>query len=160
MTCPGSDVLVALLDDALPPDALARARAHAGGCAACRAALARLEAGAAALRAGSRAPEPSPYFAARLAARLAAEPRRPRGLRRLLPARGWRIAFAAAAAVVIAGGVALNERARGAEEAAVAERLELLLDYEVVASVGDVEDADDAAVVAALDELSAREGRP
>ncbi|HEX9398929.1 MAG TPA: zf-HC2 domain-containing protein [Anaeromyxobacter sp.] len=161
MTCPGSDVLVALLDGALPPPALAAARAHVDGCAACRAALARLGAGAAALRAGSPAPEPSPFFAARLAARIAAEPPRPRGLRRLLPARGWRLALATAAvAVAVAGGALVVQRGRSAEEVAVAERLDLLLDYEVVASVGEVEDADDAAVVAELDELTPREGRP
>ena len=161
MTCPGSDVLVGLLDGALPPPALAAARAHVDGCAACRAALARLAAGATALRAGSRAPEPSPFFAARLAARIAALPPRRRGLRRLLPAHGLRLALAAAAAVAIAGGASFAVlRGRGAEEAAVAERLDLLLDYEVVASVGDVEGEDDAAVVAALDELEPREGRP
>src|SRR6266542_2838189 len=68
------------------------------------AALARLAAGATALRAGSPAPEPSPFFAARLAARIAALPPRRRGLRRLLPAHGLRLALAAAAAVAIAGG--------------------------------------------------------
>ena len=55
----------------------------------------------------------------------------------------------------------LAVRQQRADEAALAQHLELLEDYEVVASLGDVETAEDAAVVAALDELSPRaEGRP
>ena len=47
-------------------------------------------------------------------------------------------------------------------EADVAAHLELLEDYVVVAGLGDVETAEDAAIVAHLDELApaAREGKP
>lgn len=162
MNCPGSEELVALIDGALSPEALAAARRHVDGCAACGAELARLQAGVASLRAGSPAPEPSPYFAARLAARLAAEPPPRRGLASLLRTPRWAIAFAGAAALALAGGVVAQRvhRERRAVEIAVAERLELLENYEVVASVGDVDGEDDVAVVAALDQLSPREGRP
>jgi anti-sigma factor RsiW len=163
VTCPPREELVALLDGALAPEALAAARRHADGCAACRAELERLAEGIAALRAGSPAAEPSPFFAARLEARLAALPPRRRGLARLLPAflapaHPWRIAAAGgAAALALAAGIAALPRHR--EEVSLADELSLSEDYEVVASVGDVESADDAAVVAALDELG-REGRP
>ena len=48
------------------------------------------------------------------------------------------------------------------EERQVAAHLELLLDYEAVSSLGDVESAEDAAVVAALDDVApgVPEGRP
>lgn len=162
MTCPRREDLVALLDDALAPPARAAARRHLDACAACAAELARLEAGVAALRAGSPAPEPSPWFATRLAARLAAEPPPRRGLARLLRGRPWRLAAAGAAALALAAGVLVVRRGGTGDEAtALAEQLELLEDLEVVASVGDVESADDAAVVALLDQLSPREeGRP
>ena len=93
MTCPTREELVAVLDGALAPDALAKARRHVGGCDRCRAELARLEAGVALLRAGSPAVEPSPFFATRLAARLAAEPPRRRGLSFYL-GTPWRLAAA------------------------------------------------------------------
>jgi anti-sigma factor RsiW len=160
MTCPSREALVAVLDAALPPADLAAARRHLEGCGACRAELARLGAGIAALRAGSPSPEPSPFFAARLAARLAAEPPPRRGLAGLLRARPWRLAAAAGVAAALAAGVLILQRGRAADELSVAARLELLEDYEVVASLGDVESAEDAAVVAALDRLSPREGRP
>lgn len=157
MTCPSGEALVAVLDGALAPAALADARLHVEGCPSCRAELARLEAGAAALRAGSPTPEPSPWFATRLAARLAAEAA-PRPSRwRAVP---WRLAGAGGLAAAVVLGVVVVRHERGADELAAAERLELLEDYEVVASLGDVEGADDVAVVAALDGLSPREGRP
>lgn len=166
MTCRSREELVALLDGALAPPALAAAREHVAECGACRAELARLEAGVSALRAGSPALEPSPLFETRLAARLAAEPPRPRGLLRLLgilPLRPWPLA-AGAAAVALAAGLAawlaLAPRAREVGEVAMAEQLELLEELEVVASVGEVESVEDAAVVAMLDQLSPREGRP
>jgi anti-sigma factor RsiW len=170
MTCPSREDLVAVLDGALSPDALAAARAHADGCARCRAELAHLDAGVALLRAGAPAPEPSPFFATRLAARLAAEPAPPRrrGLAGLFAATPWRLAAAGglAAALVAGAGAGIStvqraHRARAAEELAVAERLELLEDLEVVASVDAVESADDVAVIAALDDgAGPREGRP
>jgi anti-sigma factor RsiW len=163
MTCPTREELVAVLDDALAPDARAAARRHVDGCGRCRAELARLESGVALLRAGSPAVEPSPFFATRLAARLAAEPPRRRGLSFYL-GTPWRLAAAGGlAAVVVAGvaaGVVQARHVRSAEELAVAERLDLLEDLEVVASVGEVDGPDDVAAIAALDEKAPREGRP
>jgi len=163
MTYPTREELVAVLDGALPPDALVSARRHVDGCERCRVELARLEAGVALLRAGSPAVLPSPFFAARLSARLAAEPsRRPRGLAFFL-GTPWRVAaaggLAAALAAAVTTGVVQLRHERHAEELAVAERLELLEDLEVVASVGDVDGPDDVAVIAALD-AAPREGRP
>jgi anti-sigma factor RsiW len=170
MTCPSREDLVAVHDAALPGPALAEARRHVEACAACRAELERLAAGIAALRAGSPSPEPSPWFEARLAARLAALPPPRDGLAGLLRARPWRLAAAAGLAAALAAGLLLVQRERaadGRERAgaaaivlALADRLELLEDYEVVASLGDVETEEDAAVVAALDRLPPREGRP
>jgi anti-sigma factor RsiW len=164
MTCPTREELVAVLDGALAPDALTAARRHVDGCDRCRAELARLESGVALLRAGSPAVEPSPFFATRLAARLAAErPRRRRELSFFL-GTPWRLAAAGGlVAVVVAGlaaGVVRARHARSAEELAVAERLDLLEDLEVVASVGEVDGPDDVAAIAALDEKAPREGRP
>jgi hypothetical protein len=168
MTCPSREDLVGLLDDALAPEALAAARTHVSGCGACRAELSRLEAGLGLLRAGSRAPEPSPWFATRLQARLAALPPRRRGLGALLPHVPWRLLAVGGTAAILAAGLVLVQRARTADQLALADRLELLEDYEVVSSLGDVETAEDAAVVAALDGstgspaggLPGREGRP
>ena len=159
MTCPSGEELVAVLDGALAPGALAEARRHVAGCAACRGELARLEAALSALRAGSPAPEPSPFFSMRLAARIASlpPPRRAGGLLRAVP---WRPVLAGGLAVALAVGAVLVQRGRTAEELAVAARLDLLEDLEVVASVGDVETAEDAEVVAALDRLGPGEGRP
>jgi anti-sigma factor RsiW len=159
MTCPSREELVAVLDGALAPGALAEARRHVEGCAACRGELARLEAALSALRAGSPAPEPSPFFSMRLAARIASlpPPRRAGGLLRAVP---WRPVLAGGLAVALAVGAVLVQRGRTAEELAVAARLDLLEDLEVVASVGDVETAEDAEVVAALDRLGPGEGRP
>jgi len=159
MTCPNREELVAVLDGALAPGALAEARRHVEGCAACRAELARLEAAVSALRVGSPAPEPSPFFSTRLAARIASlpPPRRAGGLLRAVP---WRPVLAGGLAVALAVGAVLVQRGRTAEELAVAARLDLLEDLEVVASVGDVETAEDAEVVAALDRLGPGEARP
>lgn len=179
MTCPTREELVAVLDGALAPDALAAARGHVEACAGCRAELARLEAAVALLRVGSPAPAPSPDFAARLAARLAAEPAprpgravgwrsgddapRRRGLAALLAPR-WRLAAAAALAAAVAAAVlgarAVHRARSEAEELAVAERLDLLENLEVVASVGEVETPDDVAVIAALGDPRSGEGRP
>jgi anti-sigma factor RsiW len=158
MTCPSQEELVAVLDGALAPGALAGARRHVEGCAACRGELARLEAAVSALRAGSPAPEPSPFFSTRLAARIASLPprRRAGGLLRAVP---WRPVLAGGLAVALAVGAVLVQRGRTAEELAVAARLDLLQDLEVVASVGDVETTEDAEVVAALDRLGPGDGR-
>jgi anti-sigma factor RsiW len=162
MTCPPSEALVALIDGSLDAAARAELDAHAAACARCAGELARLRAGIAALRAGSPTAEPSPWFEARLEARLAeARASAPRpGLRRLLGLPGGTFAVAALAAVaLVAAGASVavvrSRHAAAARELAVAERAELYQDLEVVASLGDVDSAEDAAVVADLDALPA-----
>jgi anti-sigma factor RsiW len=145
------DELSALLDGALAPAARAAVEAHLAGCAPCRAERARLSGTLAALGRLPAAPEPSPYFAARLAARLAAEP--PRGLFGRLAALRWRLALPAGglAAAALAGLLVIRQQ-RGLELAAAAQ-LDLLQEYETIASVDDVETAEDAALIASLDRL-------
>jgi anti-sigma factor RsiW len=161
MTCPSPEALVALIDGTLDPAASAELGAHAAACPRCGGEVARLRAGLAALRAGSPAAEPSPWFAARLEARLAEAEARRGGLRRLLAGvPRWRFALAGvAAAALVAGGASVavlrSRHAAAGRELAAAERAELYEDLEVVASLGEVESADDAAVVAALDALPA-----
>jgi anti-sigma factor RsiW len=155
-----TDDLTALLDGELPPGQAAAVTRHLSGCPACRAERDRLAAGIAALRALPPAPEPSPHLATRLSARLAREGRPASGLLGWLAARRWKLAAPATAAAVAAAVVLFAVRTQRAEEAGIALHLDLLLDYEAVASLGDVESAEDAAVVAALDELLAKEGTP
>ena len=150
-----ADELTALLDGALEPAARAAVEAHLAGCAACRAEQGRLTGALSALARLPAAPGPSPYFASRLAARLAAEP--PRGLfgwlPAWLPAWRWRLALPAGglAAVALAGVLVIRQE-RGLELAAAAQ-LDLLREYETIASADDVETADDAALIAELDTL-------
>lgn len=166
MTTHPTEELTALLDGALPPERAARVERHLEGCAACRAELERLASAVATLRRLPPPPSPSPLFATRLSARLAREGRPPRGWAGRLGAwtdlsrLRWKIAAPAAAAALAAGVVLLAVRVQRAEEAAVAENLELLLEYEAVASLGDVENAEDAAVVAALQDLDPKEATP
>jgi len=151
MTCVRED-LTALLDGALPPARREAVNRHLEGCGACRAERDRLAATLAALSRLPEPPEPSPGFDARLAARIARE-RRPGLLSRLAGLR-WTVAAPAAglAAAAVVATVAIRER-RLADEA-VAANLEFLADYEIAASLGDVETAEDAAVVLALDQLA------
>lgn len=163
-----SEDLTALVDGALPPARATEVLRHVEGCAACRAERDRLAAALATLRRLPAAPEPSPLFATRLAARLAREGRPGRSWAVRLgawldpSALRWKIAAPAAAAALAAGVAVFAVRLQRAEERAVAEHLDLLVDYEAVASLGDVESAEDAAVVAALDDVvpDRREGRP
>lgn len=145
--------LSALGDGALS-DAEARAvRAHLAACASCRVAEARLRPVASLLASLPPPPLPSPDFEARLEARLAA----------LAPARGaprarrlgwrWRFAIPVAVAAAAAVAVVVTVRHDRARERDVAARLELFEDYVAVASVGEVESAEDAAVIAHLDQL-------
>jgi anti-sigma factor RsiW len=145
------DQLSALLDGALAPAARVAVEAHLAGCAPCRAERARLSSTLATLGRLPAAPEPSPYFAARLAARLAAEP--PRGLLGRLSALRWRLALPAGglAAAALAGLLVIRQQ-RGLELAAAAQ-LDLLQEYETIASVDDVETAEDAALIASLGRL-------
>jgi len=164
--------LTALLDGALPPARRAEAEAHLAGCDACRAERDRLAAALARLGALPPPAEPSPWFATRLEARLAeleatlpaGTPAMGRtGLMARLSAWRWRLALPVAA-LGAAAGLALftvrHQRAARAEELAVAAQLDLLLDLETVRAGGDLADAEEVAVVAALDELSPVEGRP
>jgi anti-sigma factor RsiW len=154
------DELTALLDGALPPARAEEVRRHLAGCEPCRVEEARLRGALALLGALPPPPEPSPFFAARLEARLASERSRSAGVLARLLAGRWRLAVPAtalAAAALVSVAAVRHVRAR---DAAVAAHLELLEDYEVVASVDAVETPEDASVVAHLDELAAREGRP
>lgn len=151
--------LTALLDGALEPGRRSEVEAHLAACAACRAERDRLAAALEALRGLPAPPPPSPAFEARFWARLARGEDRPRGtLARLAALPRWRLigplAGAAAAAAVV---VVLVARQR-ADEMRMAQNLDLLDQYEMVASLGDVESSEDVEVVTHLDEL--REGRP
>jgi anti-sigma factor RsiW len=145
--------LTALLDGALGADDRTRVEAHLAGCGPCRAEAERLRRTIGALAALPPA-VPSPGFEQRFHARLARErsSQRGSGWRSLL---SWRflaplgVAGAAAALVVAQGGGQRREQGR------IAEHLDLLESYEVVASLGDVDD-EDAEVVAHLDELGVR----
>jgi anti-sigma factor RsiW len=156
-----SEDLTALLDAALPDVRRAEVEAHLARCADCRAERDGLAAALGLLGALPPPPEPSPWFASRLEARLADEPAPSRGLLSRLAAWRWRLAVPVGAAAAVAAAAVLVVRHQRADERALAERLELLEDYEVVASLGDVETAEDAAVVASLDQLEpSRTARP
>jgi len=150
------DDLSALLDGALSPAARGAVESHLAGCAPCRAEQRRLSGALSTLARLPAAPGPSPYFAARLAARLADQPR---GLLGLLAAWRWRLAIPAGglAAAALAGVLVIRQQ-RGLELGAAAQ-LDLLQEYETIASVDDVETAEDAAVIAALDTLGRGGGR-
>jgi anti-sigma factor RsiW len=153
MTCVRED-LTAFLDGALPPARREAVARHLEACGACRAERDRLGAALAALSRLPAPPEPSPGFEARLAARLAREGR-PGLLARLAGLR-WAVAAPAAglAAAAIVAAIAIRQH-RSAEEV-IAANLEFLADYEIAASLGDVETAEDADVVLALDQLVRR----
>jgi anti-sigma factor RsiW len=160
------DELTALLDGALSRARAEEVERHLAACPECRAEKVRLASAVAALGRLPSPPEPSPFLWTRLAARLAREERpRPAWAARLgawadLGSLRWKLA-APAAAVLLAGGVVFAAvRLQRAEERAVAEHLDLLLDYEAVSSLGDVSSAEDAAVVAMLDEIAPPEGKP
>lgn len=159
MTHPLDD-LTALLDGALPPARRAEVEGHLAGCAGCRAERDRLAGALGALSSLPPPPGPSPWFLSRLEARLADEPAPARGLLATLSAWRWRLGVPAAAVAAAAAMAVVAVRQQRADEAALAQHLELLEEYEVVASLGDVDTAEDAAVVAALHELAPREGRP
>lgn len=146
--------LTAFVDGALAPERHAAVARHLEGCAACRGEHDRIGGALAALARLPPPPPPSPAFAAGLEARLAT-PRRPTLAERLVAWR-WRLALPAAAAAALAA--VLVVRAQGARDADVAANLELLEDYVVVAGLGDVETAEDAAIVAHLHELAGTAG--
>lgn len=143
--------LTAFLDGALDEARREVVARHLEACGACRAERDRLASALVALSRLPPAPEPSPGFEARLAARIARE-RRPGLLARLAPRRvAWLAPAAGLAAAALVTAVAIRQHR--STEAAVAANLELLSDFEIAASLGHVETAEDAAVVLALDEL-------
>ena len=150
------DDLTALVDGALTPADRAAVEAHLATCEACRAERDRI-ARTLALVGLVPAATPSPGFEARFYARLAAERAAPRhGLRERI---AWRFVAPALAAAAAAVSVSVYVAGRHrADEAFLAEHLELFESYEAVASVGAVETPEDVQVIAHLHE--AEEGRP
>jgi anti-sigma factor RsiW len=140
--------LTAYLDRALDDRARDAVEAHLAACSDCRAHRDRIAQALVALRRLPPAPEPSPHFEPHFYARLARQPSR-----RFFPAHlRWRLWAPTAAVVLGAALVAgLELRHRHRQELA-ARHLDLLQGYEMVASVGDVDDAD-VALVAHLHEL-------
>jgi anti-sigma factor RsiW len=156
-----TDDLTALLDGALAPARRAEVERHLDGCPACHGERDRLAGALTLLGALPPPPEPSPYFATRLAARLADEPAPARGLLGQLTSWRWRLALPATALAAAAALVVIGVRQQRLDEQALAGKLDLLENYEAVASLGAVETPEDAAVVASLDQvMPAREGRP
>ena len=95
-----------------PPQAVA----HLRGCEACANELASLRSTMALLDEW-QAPEPSPYFHAKLRARLKAEPEPARGWRQwLVPLTGWKPAMAVALAAVMAVGISIYKQDNGITE--------------------------------------------
>jgi anti-sigma factor RsiW len=157
--------LTAYLDGALPQGRAEEVRAHLVGCPACREEEARLKSALAVLASLPPAPQPPPFFATRLEARLRLERERAEsglwaGLRAGISlAFGRRrlfvLAFGLAAALLFAG-IPL----RGfLDTRAMVKDLDLLQDYETASAVG-VDSAEDVLIVAQLDELERTEGRP
>ena len=147
--------ITAYLDGVLDAAQRSEVEAHLATCEACRAVRDRLAWLRAEIAALPAPPSPSPRFRARFQERLAAGPER--GLLRWwMPT--WRrglIGLGAASAVAAVAFLFITHQRRQEE---MALRLELLENYELVASVGVVETPDDVALVAHLDEL--REGQP
>jgi anti-sigma factor RsiW len=159
VTHPTAD-LTALLDGALPPERADEVRRHLAECPACAAEERRLRGALSLLGALPPAPEPSPFFATRLEARLREEREGRRGLLARLLAARWKLAVPSAALAAAAVAAIVTLRHDRLRERSMAEHLALLEDYEAVASLGDVDSAEDALVVAQLDELVRGEGRP
>jgi len=154
------DDLTALLDGALPERRRAEVERHLAACPTCRAERDRLAAALSMLGALPAPPEPSPWFATRLEARLAEEPPPAPGLLSRLARWRWRLAVPATALAAAAAVTLLVVRQQRVDEETLARSLDLMENYEVVASLGDVESEEDAAVVASLHELVGKEGRP
>ncbi len=156
MSHPVTD-LTALLDGALAPERRREVEAHLTACAACRAERARIASAVAAVAALPPPPSPAPGLEQRFYARLTREGARPSLLGRIGALR-WRLlapVAGAGAAAALAVGVAVRHRAFEAE---LARNLDLLENYELVASLGSAETPEDVEVVAHLHELP--EGRP
>jgi anti-sigma factor RsiW len=155
MNHPLSD-LTAYLNGALDPERRAEVERHLEGCAPCRTERERLAWASSAIDALPAPPPPSPQFEARFYARLAAiEQPAPRGW---LASIRWRYLAPLGAAAAFTAVFVVLWASHGRRQAEMAAQLELLENYELVASVGSVDGPEDVAVVAHLDEL--REGRP
>jgi anti-sigma factor RsiW len=155
--------LTAFLDGALPEARAAEVREHLSSCPACREEEARLRGAVAVLASLPPAPEPSPFLATRLEARLREERERaPAGLLAQLSG-----ALAAALGrrrlLALAGGLAGLLAAVGVplrswlDTRAMVKDLDLLQDYET-ASALDVDSPEDAELVAHLDQLERGQG--
>jgi len=144
--------LTALLDGALPASRRAEVEAHLAGCGACRAERERLAAVLSACAALPPGPPPAPGFEQRFYARLAREKGvRPSAWRRLRLSP-WRFAVPAAG-LGAAAAVAVAVWQARADRLEMAQHLDLLENYVVVASLDSVESAEDVEVVTHLDEL-------
>jgi anti-sigma factor RsiW len=150
--------LTAYLDGALGPAHRAEVESHLAGCSACRAERDRLAALIGAISKLPPPPDPSPGFARAFWARIDAEPPRRRGLLGILRSGRWTLVTPLAGAVAAAAVVLVVRQGHLRTEREIAERLDLFENYELVASIGAVQTAEDAEVVTHLDELE--EGRP
>ena len=150
------DDLTAYLDGALGARERAQVEAHLEACDSCRASRDRLTGALSVLARVPHAAAPSDAFErgfyARLEAQRRGRPERPR-LRDWLT---WRWAAPALTTAAVAAMLVVTTSRQRAHERALAEHLDLLENYEVVASVGAVETPEDAEVVAHLDQLEGR----
>jgi anti-sigma factor RsiW len=150
--------LTAYLDGALAPARRAEVEAHLLGCPSCRAELDRLALAFAALAALPPPPAPTPAFEQRFYARLARERSQPRSLGERLRAVRWAHLAPLAAGVATAMVAVVAVSHHRSERLEMARHLELLENFEVVASLDAVDTPEDVEVVSHLDEIG--EGRP
>ena len=150
-----TDDLTALADGALSPERADEVRRHLAGCERCRALHARIAGAVAALSGLPPPPEPSPWFAVRLEARLASEASRRRGPLAALSTLAWRWRIAAPVGVLAAAAAVavMVVRSRAANERELASQLDLLADYEVVANLEALSSPGDAEIAAHLDAI-------
>jgi anti-sigma factor RsiW len=152
--------LSAYLDGALDPAARARVEAHLEACPGCRTERDRLRAALALLARVPAPPAPSPAFEQRFYARLATERAEARERRGLLDRATWRWLAPGLAGAAATAAVALYVGGRNrADEAFLADHLELFRDYDAVASMDAVSTPEDVEVVAHLDELGEEGGK-
>jgi len=152
------DDLTALLDGALDPARKAEVEAHLSACDSCRGEHDRLARVLGFMATLPPPPEPSSAFNRTFWKRVDAEPPRQRGLMELMRSARWPVAGALAGAVAAAAVVLVSHHGALRDQRELAAHLDLFENYEVVASVGAVKTAEDAEVIAHLDELA--EGRP
>jgi anti-sigma factor RsiW len=153
--------LTAYLDGALAPAARAELEGHLAACPACRAERDRLASTIGLLAQLPRA-EASPTFEQRFHARLAAERTERTRRRGFLDRRApvWRWLAPGLAGAAAAAAVVIHMGAERRDERFLAEHLDLFENYEAVESVDALERPEDVAVVAHLQDLVGREGKP